>query len=463
MNHREIQANGVTLHFCELGGGPAVIFCHGFPAIWSSWRSQMEAVSNAGYRAIALDMRGYGKSSAPVDAEVYTPYETVGDLVAVLDAVGAVTATVVGHDFGANVAWNAAMMRPDRFTAVCCLSVQYRQPGSPSFLDKLRAAGKDQFYWFDMMKPEADQAWAEAATSVPGMIYWTSGEAPDESRWNPFDPSRGLLRPAPSESKTVDLNSNYIAEAISVFESTGFHGALNYYRSIDHFTLHSTAFAGTTIAQPSMFLAGKLDGLNLVAQPEADSMRSSLTDLRSFVMLDGVGHWPQLEAPEATNEALVAFLRGLNQETPTNEPDPLNPFTSLKINHSAIRVPDFDVAAAWYREKLGFRVKQSLSFAGLTFAFIYPAGDDSVHFELLAGPGAYERPNYTDLHDSYRIFGWHHPGFSVDSVDDTISELRRRGATIVSEPHNVAAMGLRVAFFADPWGNLFEVIQKTGK
>lgn len=463
MKHNEIKANGITLHFVEIGEGPTVLFCHGFPAIWSSWTSQMHAVANAGYRAIALDMRGYGRSSAPVASDAYTPYETVGDLVAILDATGSETAVIVGHDFGANVAWNAAMMRPDRFKAVCSLSVQYRQPGGPSFLDKLRAAGKDQFYWFDMMKEESDQAWANAAVTVPGMVYWTSGEAPQEGRWDPFNPSRGFLRPAPANSRIVEQNASYLHDAVATFELTGFHGALNYYRSIDHFTEHSNAFAGAKIAQPSMFLAGTLDGLNLVAQPNAESMRATLTDLRSFTMLEGVGHWPQLEAPDATNAALLAFLQDLDRETMMSSLQTSSPFASMKINHTAIRVPDYDAAAAWYKEKLDFRVKQSLTFAGLTFAFLYPAADDSFHFELLAGPGATERPSYQDLHDSYKTGGWHHPGFSVDSVDKTIDELKRRGATIVSEPHDVAAMGLRVAFFTDPWGNLFEVIQQIGK
>jgi catechol 2,3-dioxygenase-like lactoylglutathione lyase family enzyme len=136
-----------------------------------------------------------------------------------------------------------------------------------------------------------------------------------------------------------------------------------------------------------------------------------------------------------------------------------NPFASSKINHSAIRVPDFDTAIAWYAEKLGFRLRQSVSLAGLTFAFLYPAGDDSFHFELLAGAGADNRRPYKDLHDSYKMSGWHHLGFRVESVDNAIDELKRRGVTIVNEPHDVAAMGLRVAFFADPWGNLFEIIQ----
>jgi len=311
MKRHDTEANGISLHFVEQGEGPAVIFCHGFPAIWSCWKAQMEAVSKAGFRAIALDMRGYGGSSAPADAEDYTPYETVGDLVAILDATGITNACVVGHDFGANIAWNAAMMRPDRFTAVCGLSVQFRQPGGPSFLDKLRAAGKDHFYWFDMMRAESDQAWANAAVTVPGMIYWTSGEAPEESRWNPFDPSRGLLRPAPTASRTIDSISSYIADAVAAFTCTGFHGPLNYYRAVEPFTRHSAAFAGAKIRQPSMFLEGALDGLNLVAQPNAESMRSNLTDLRSFTILEGVGHWPQFEAPDATNVALLAFLKSL--------------------------------------------------------------------------------------------------------------------------------------------------------
>jgi catechol 2,3-dioxygenase-like lactoylglutathione lyase family enzyme len=140
-------------------------------------------------------------------------------------------------------------------------------------------------------------------------------------------------------------------------------------------------------------------------------------------------------------------------------PHATSPFASLKINHTAIRVPDFDTAVGWYADKLDFRLKQSVSVAGLTFGFLYPDGDDSFHFELMAGPGAAERHAYKDLHDSYNMYGWHHPGFIVESVGAVIDELKRRGVTIASESHEVPAMGLRVAFFADPWGNLFEIIQ----
>lgn len=138
------------------------------------------------------------------------------------------------------------------------------------------------------------------------------------------------------------------------------------------------------------------------------------------------------------------------------------PFTSWRVDHAAIRVPDFEQALGWYTEKLDFQLKQQVTFAGLTFAFLSPAGNDNFVFELLAGPGAGSRPSFTDLHDSYRTAGWHHVCFRVANVDETIDQLRQREVTVVAEPHDVAVMGLRVAFIADPWGNFFEFTQLLG-
>ena len=155
---------------------------------------------------------------------------------------------------------------------------------------------------------------------------------------------------------------------------------------------------------------------------------------------------------------------GLKMNTPHSQPNDngASPFARWKIDHAAIRVPDFDTAIAWYTEKLDFRLQKQVSFAGLTFAFLSPAGDDGFVFELLAGPGADSRPSYKDLRDSYKLAGWHHVCFRVESVDSAIEQLRARTVTIVSEPHDVVPMGLRVAFFADPWGNLFEFTQLLG-
>jgi catechol 2,3-dioxygenase-like lactoylglutathione lyase family enzyme len=154
-----------------------------------------------------------------------------------------------------------------------------------------------------------------------------------------------------------------------------------------------------------------------------------------------------------------SFFEGTMNTLNTQSAVKASPFSSLKMNHSAIRVPDLEAAVTWYAEKLDFRLKQSVPVAGPTFAFLYPAADDSFHFEVLAGSNAESRPFYKDLHDSYGMSGWHHIGFQVENVDNAINELKRRGVTIVSEPHDVPALALRVAFFADPWGNLFEMIE----
>jgi catechol 2,3-dioxygenase-like lactoylglutathione lyase family enzyme len=147
--------------------------------------------------------------------------------------------------------------------------------------------------------------------------------------------------------------------------------------------------------------------------------------------------------------------------SPSPEPKTVSPFASWRVDHAGIRVPNFDAAIKWYTEVLDFRVLNSLPIRDLTFGFIAPAADDTFRIEILAGPGSADRPPYQDLPGSYNMSGWHHLGIRVDNVDAAIEELKRRGVKIVSEPHDVLAMGLRIAFFADPWGNLLEVIAST--
>ena len=143
------------------------------------------------------------------------------------------------------------------------------------------------------------------------------------------------------------------------------------------------------------------------------------------------------------------------------EPKTASPFASWRVDHAGIRVPDFDTAIKWYTEVLDFRLLNSVPIRDLTFGFIAPAADDTFKIEILGGPGAATRPPYEGLPGSFNMSGWHHLGIRVDDVDAAIEELKRRGVKIISEPHDVPAMGLRVSFFADPWGNLLEVIAPT--
>lgn len=311
-HHITVNAvNSVSLHVVECGEGPAVLFCHGFPDTWSSWRQQMKAVAHAGYRAIALDMRGYGESSGPDKASAYTALNIVGDLIAVLNEMDCETAILVGHDFGAVAAWTAALIRPDRFRAVFGLSVPPFDFDGRNFLSELREKGQHDFYMFRQMSLAADNEWADAKNTIPAAFYWTSGEAPKEERWHPMDINRGLLRPAPiKRPRFVDPTD--FSLMIDQFKQNGFHCPLNYYRALEPYLDMMSAYAGCKIQIPSFFMIGAADGLNELHPITTEILQHVLTDLREFIVLPDVGHWPQLEAPEQTNSALIGFLNTIS-------------------------------------------------------------------------------------------------------------------------------------------------------
>ena len=126
--HGDIEANGISIHYVEKGVGPLIVLCHGWPESWYSWRHQIPILADAGYRVVAMSMRGYGQTSAPQDIELYTINHLIGDVVGLVDGLGYQEAIVMGHDWGAPVAWYAALTRPDLFRAVACLSVPYAPP-----------------------------------------------------------------------------------------------------------------------------------------------------------------------------------------------------------------------------------------------------------------------------------------------------------------------------------------------
>jgi pimeloyl-ACP methyl ester carboxylesterase len=300
---------GITLNVVEAGAGRPVLFCHGFPDVWIGWRRQMQVLAAEGYRAIAVDMRGYGRSSAPEDLAGYTAFHTIGDLIGLLDALELPDVTVVGHDFGAGAAWYACMLRPDRFNAVFAISVPFIPPGAPSIFAAMEKAGqRDRFYMFRQREPQAEADWADAAVSYPSFLYWSSAAPPPEERWNPLDPSRAMWRPAPVAVPPW-ADADDIAYAVAEFQRTGFRHALRYYRSLQSFSDLGRAFKGLTVHRPSFFLTGEADGLNKMRPVDEDKLKRDLPGLREMRVLPEVGHWPHREAPDATSTMLLEFLR----------------------------------------------------------------------------------------------------------------------------------------------------------
>ena len=266
----------------------------------------MKVVAESGYRAIAPDMRGYGRSSAPSDFALYTPLQTAGDLVGLLDALDISSAVIVGHDWGATHAWNAAMMRPDRLKAVFCLSVPYFPRGDVSIFERMRSTGhEDKFYMFEQIKSEADQIWIDAAVTIPGVLYWAfcSGR----STMGPSGPCTKSSSPC-SWAVAIMGGAGLRGVQRSEFQRTGFHGALNYYRAAEPYFYLSSAWKGAKIIQPSFYISGKADGLGAL-YPPAEKLLAGLPGLLGHVELDDVGHWSQHEASAEVSEQLVTFLR----------------------------------------------------------------------------------------------------------------------------------------------------------
>ena len=135
------------MHIASIGTGPVVLLLHGFPELWYSWRHQLLYLSSVGYRAIAPDLRGFGDTDAPESHTVYTPFHIVGDLVGALDELGIEKVFVVGHDWGAIIAWYLCLFRPDRVKALVNLSVHFlRRNPTISFVQGFRIAFGDDFY-----------------------------------------------------------------------------------------------------------------------------------------------------------------------------------------------------------------------------------------------------------------------------------------------------------------------------
>ena len=316
LSHQFIQTNGIRMHIAEQGTGPVVLLCHGFPETWYSWRHQLKALAEAGFHAVAPDQRGYGQTDRPPAPEQYTILHLVGDMVGLLDALGEQRAVIVGHDWGALVAWNAALMRPDRFRAVVGMSVPYHPRGAVSMLQALRQAAGENFYMAYFQKPGVAETALErdVRSTMLGILYSASGDAPPAQRWRPVLPS-GNLRSAQRGPETLPawLSEQDLDAYVSEFQRTGFTGGLNWYRAIDLSWELTAPFDGAKIEQPSLFIAGGEDAV--LGFPGMDraigTLSSSLPGLRGTVLIDGCGHWVQQERAVDTNAALIQFLWSL--------------------------------------------------------------------------------------------------------------------------------------------------------
>jgi len=290
-----------------------VLLCHGWPELAHSWRHQIPALVDAGYRVVAPDMRGFGASDAPASIEDYTLLHLVGDMVALVAASGARTATIVGHDWGALVAWTSAMLRPDIFTAVVGMSVphQARAPVPP--LTVLRARGVTRFYWQYFQEPGVAEAelQADVGRSLRMILVGRpSGPKATPLPWT-LAGDGGLLDTIAYPETLPDwLTEADLATLVRAYQRSGFRGGLNWYRNIDRNWALLAPWQDALIRQPALFIAGARDPVIHPAFPGGalERLKETVPGLRRSTIVMDAGHWIQQEKPAEVNAALLGFL-----------------------------------------------------------------------------------------------------------------------------------------------------------
>ena len=314
IRHRTIPANGIALHVAEAGEGPLVLMCHGWPELWYSWRHQLAALADAGFHAVAPDMRGFGATSAPEDVGAYTILHNVGDMVALTAALGEARALIVGHDWGAPVAWHCALLRPDLFPAVVAMSVPHRRRGPLPPLDTLRRAGKSDYYYLYFQEQAAEDEFArDARYTLARILSIGSGDTPRDDKMSMYvDRAKGFLgKPSGAVPRPSWLTEGDIDVFAAEYARTGFRGGLNWYRNIDRNWELTAPWHDAKIMQPALFIAGTRDAVitGSIGQRALDEMDNVVPNLRGKILLEGAGHWIQQERPAEVNAALIEFAR----------------------------------------------------------------------------------------------------------------------------------------------------------
>ena len=311
INQRRVETNGISLNIAEQGEGPLVLMLHGFPESWYSWRHQFSALAEAGYHAVAPDMRGYGDSDKPFEIEAYNQVAVVNDIIGLIPALGYETAVVFGHDWGAPTAWSCALNHPDKVSAVGALSVPFRPRGDSPPLATLKAIFKDRFF-YQLYFQEPGKAEAELekdpALTIRKFYHMASGEM-NTSLLSEKSADADLLSDLPDPGTEMGpwISEEDVSFYANEFRQSGFRGPLSYYRNMD-LTWELTKDSPRQISQPALFVAGERDGVILMAADALKELDKHVTDLRVNKLIPKIGHWTQQEAPEEVNQALIQFL-----------------------------------------------------------------------------------------------------------------------------------------------------------
>jgi len=315
IKHHFVDSNGIRMHVAEAGQGYPIVMCHGFPELWYSWRHQMHALAQAGFRAIAPDQRGYGETDAPMPVEAYTQGQLVADIVGMLDALGLPKCVIVGHDWGGAVAWNAALLAPDRIERVVAVNTPFfpRMPIKPT--EVMTAMAQGQFHYI-LYFQQPGMAEAELERDVRRSLrgFYQSPEdflsvLDQNAPPGVFGPAGGgILDRLPDRPHGKFLSDEDFEVFAHAFERTGFRGGLNWFRCFDR-SWQEAAAVEHIVKQPALMITAEHDP---VLRPSlCNGMEAFVPNLRKVTLIRDSGHWTQQEKPGEVNAALLEFLADL--------------------------------------------------------------------------------------------------------------------------------------------------------
>lgn len=329
INHRVVETNWIRMHIAECGAGPLVVMCHGFPESWYSWRDQLHALAQAGFHAVAPDMRGFGTTDQPTEVDQYTLLHLVGDMVGLLDALGSESAVIVGHDMGAFVAWHSALLRPDRFRAVIGVSVPF-PPRSASRPSTLMPQTDDALYYLLYFQSglAEKEFQRDVRRTIRSLLYTGSADIGSAPRDVTMVPRGGGWLPLLTNPQSLPswITEEEVDFYVQEYARTGFQGGLNWYRNFDRNWELLAPFADARVTVPALFIVGDLDlGVAVISGMDQDggidqaggmdhvnaNMSKFVPQLRRTIVLPNCGHWAQQERPREFNTAVLDFLRQL--------------------------------------------------------------------------------------------------------------------------------------------------------
>ncbi|MDX1404884.1 MAG: alpha/beta hydrolase [Woeseiaceae bacterium] len=304
---RLIDTGGVRLAVHEAGDGPPVILIHGFPELAYSWRHQLPALARAGYRAIAPDMRGYGGSDKPLAVTDYAIQHLIGDVKGLMEALSIEKAVIIGHDWGAIVTWQMALLEPHRMAGLICLNIPHlpRPPINPITYMRWKL-GKD-FYIVNFQKSdEADRKFAENPrrfidTLMRRRQFHKSRDG-KRSKRRPLSLLDMLERDDPAGEPL--LSESELDVYAQAFTAGGFSGPINWYRNMAA-NWKSTRRVNQTVRVPALFIGA--DGEIVISRKQIEAMKPFVEDLE-IRMIEDCGHWSQQERPAEVNDIMLEWL-----------------------------------------------------------------------------------------------------------------------------------------------------------